>query len=346
MSFASPLARALDLRGDLRLDVVRAPALQGNSLGDPADRTLPVYLPPGYDPDGSRRYPTFYVLHAYGGNAASAVAARPWETNVVQWIDRLIVQKKMPPALLAVVDGWTRLGGAQYVDSVHNGRYATYAARDVVAHLDTRYRTIACEGGRAVLGRSSGGFGAIHLATTHPGVFCAFASHSGDAYFRLSLVAAFAMAHRTLEAYGGEAERFVEAFEQKQKRSQAEFETMMILAQAAAYSPLAARPFAFDLPFDATTGELRDDVLDRWLSFDPVEACMSKHAELARLRLRFLDAGRRDDYGLDVGARILAGRLRGMDLDVTHQEFEDDHRNIGYRYAVSLPALAAVMDAE
>ncbi len=336
----------MELHGDLRLDVVHAPALEGNPLGDAADRALPVYLPPGYDAEGSRRYPAFYVLHAYGGNAASAVAERPWETNVVQWIDRLIAQKKMPPALLVVVDGWTRLGGSQYVNSIHNGNYATYAARDVVAHVDAHYRTIAKEGGRAALGRSSGGFGAIHLAMTQPGVFCAFASQSGDAYFELSLTGAFAMAHRTLESYGGDVRRFVEAFEQKQKRSQAEFETMMILAQAAAYSPAAPLEFALYLPFDTGTGAVRRDVFARWLAFDPVEACADKREELARLRLRFLDAGRRDEYALDIGARALAQRMRDVGLDVVHQEFDDDHRNTGYRYAASLPALAAVMDHE
>lgn len=336
----------MELHGELRLDVVRAVALEGNPLGDSAMRALPVYVPPGYDAEGSRRYPTFYVLHAYGGNAASAVAERPWETNVVQWIDRLIVQKKVAPSLLVVVDGWTRLGGSQYVNSVHNGNYATYVARDVVAHVDARYRTIAREGGRAVLGRSSGGFGAIHLAMTQPGTFCAFASQSGDAYFELSLTGAFAMVQRTLEAYDGNLRGFVEAFEQKHKRSQADFETMMILAQAAAYSPAASHAFDVELPFDAVTGEVRSDVFARWRAFDPVEACAGQRAQLERLRLRFLDAGRRDEYGLDIGARVLAARLRDMGLAVTHQEFEDDHRNTGYRYAASLPALAAVMDHE
>lgn len=336
----------MELHGELRLDVVRAPALVGNALGDPAERTLPVYVPPGYDAEGSRRYPTFYVLHAYGGNAASAIAERPWETNVVQWIDRLIAQKKVAPSLLVVVDGWTRLGGSQYVNSIHNGDYATYAARDVVTHVDARYRTIAREGGRAVLGRSSGGFGAVHLAMTQPGVFCAFASQSGDAYFELSLTGAFAIAQRTLEAYDGSVRGFVEAFEQKQKRSQADFETMMILAQAAAYTPAAPLAFDVDLPFDAVTGAVRGDVFARWLAFDPVQACAEKRAQLERLRLRFLDAGRRDEYALDIGARVLARRLRDMGMDVTHQEFQDDHRNTGYRYAASLPALAAVMDRE
>jgi enterochelin esterase family protein len=99
-----------------------------------------------------------------------------------------------------------------------------------------------------------------------------------------------------------------------------------------------------ELPFDLRTGEIRDDVFARWLAFDPVERVGSRVKELSRLRLRFIDCGRRDEYSLDIGARILAARMREHGLDVRHEEFDDDHRNVGYRYEISLPALAAVLD--
>ena len=100
-----------------------------------------VYKRQGYDPAGSRRYAALYVLHGYTGDVAAMVSSRPWETNVVQWADRLIASKRMPPVVLVVVDGFTRLGGSQYVDSIHNGAYATYTVRDIVGHVDHNYRT-------------------------------------------------------------------------------------------------------------------------------------------------------------------------------------------------------------
>ncbi|HTD34898.1 MAG TPA: alpha/beta hydrolase-fold protein, partial [Candidatus Elarobacter sp.] len=163
------LSRLQGLRGALHLDFVDSPALRDNALGDPSVRPLAVYTPPGYDAEGSRRYPVLYVLHGYTGNTGALIATRAWETNVVQWIDRLVAADRMPPAILAIVDGFTRLGGSQYVDSVHNGDYATYTVRDAIGHVDANYRTIASEGGRAVLGKSSGGFGALHLCLEHPG---------------------------------------------------------------------------------------------------------------------------------------------------------------------------------
>lgn len=341
----SELSRILGLQGILRVDEIDSASLRDNPLGDPSVRMLPVYTPLGYDPEGSARYPVLYALHGYSGDATSLTSTRPWETNVVQWADRLIIAGAMPPAILVLVDGFTRLGGSQYVDSIHNGNYATYVARDVVGHVDARYRTVAREGGRAVFGKSSGGFGAIHLALAHPGVFAAFASHSGDAYFRYAHPISFPTAQRTLEEHGGPAE-FVGAFELRDKRPKSWFTTIEMLGYAAAYSPLTHAAFAFDLPFNLATGELREDVFARWLAYDPVERVATGREALDRLRLRFLDCGRRDEYGLDVGARVLAERMRDYGLDVRHEEFDDDHRNIGYRHRVSLPAMAEVLDRE
>lgn len=335
---------ALGLRGVLHVDRITSAALAGNALGDPAERDVIVYTPPGYDPEGSRVYPVLYVLHGYSGNALALVSARPWERNVVQWADQLIRERRMPPAILVIVDGFTRLGGSQYIDSIHNGNYATYTVRDVVGHVDHSYRTVAREGGRAVLGKSSGGFGAMHLVMAHPGIFAAFASHSGDAYFTYAAPPAFPSVQRTLEKHDFSIATFVEVFEKKLKRSQPEFQTMEILGYTAAYSPRSATAFDLDLPFDLHSGKLRDDVFARWLAFDPVERVSGADAALRGLRLRYLDCGRRDEYGLDIGARLVAARIRDLGLTVRHEEFDDDHRNVGYRYEISLPALAEVLD--
>ena len=339
------LGRLLGLAGDLRIHFIDSPALAGNPLGDPSVRPLAVYEPPGFDPGGSQRYGVIYVLHGYTGDVAALVAARPWETNVVQWADRLVRDGAMPPVLVAIVDGNNRFGGSQYVDSIGSGAYATHAIRDCIGFVDRTYPTIASEGGRAVVGKSSGGFGALHLTMSYPGVFCAFASHSGDAGFAGAYVVEFVKTQRILEAHGRDPRAFVEAFEAKFKRSQDEMHAIMMLGQAAAYSPRSAEAFDLDLPFDLATGAPRDDVFARWLAFDPAETCVAHRAELARLRLRYLDCGRRDEYALDAGARVFAARVREMGLDVRHEEFDDDHRNVGYRYAVSLPLLARVLEA-
>lgn len=341
----SDAGRLLGLAGDVRVVDVEASALRGNALGDPTRRLLPVYVPPGFDPEGSRRYPVIYVLPGFTGSAVGMLAARPWERGVVEIADAEIVAGRMPPTLVVLVDGFTRLGGSQYVDSIHNGRYATYVARDVVAAVDGALPTLASEGGRAVVGKSSGGFGALHLVMHAPGVFGAVGAHSADGNFAASLPPAFAAAQRAFESYGGDLAAFVTAFERAHKRPQAHYAALEMLAYAAAYSPRSASAFDVDLPFDARSGAIREDVFARWCRFDPIEAALERRPELARLRLRYVDCGRRDEYALDLAARILVDRMRAMGLGVEHEEFDDDHRSVGYRYAESLPRLARVLES-
>ena len=40
--------------------------LVGNPLGDPIERDLYVYVPPGYDPNASRRWPAVLALTLAG----------------------------------------------------------------------------------------------------------------------------------------------------------------------------------------------------------------------------------------------------------------------------------------
>src|SRR5579872_4942459 len=105
MQERSGLARLLGLAGDVSIDFVRSEALTAHPLGDPAERPVVVYRPAAYDAEGSRRYPALYVLHGYTGDAAALLSARPWETNVLQWMDKLVTERRMPPALLVLVDG-------------------------------------------------------------------------------------------------------------------------------------------------------------------------------------------------------------------------------------------------
>ncbi|HVA38994.1 MAG TPA: alpha/beta hydrolase-fold protein [Candidatus Dormibacteraeota bacterium] len=342
---ASDLRRLLALSGALLVEEIESPALRGNALGDPSRRLLPVYLPPGYDAEGSRRYPTLYGLHGFTGSAAALLGAKPWSQNPVQWLDRLIVEGRVPPAILVLVDGFTRYGGSQYVNSALNGNYADYAARDVVDYVDANFRTLAQPGGRGLFGKSSGGFGTLHLVMEYPGRFAAAASQSGDAYFTYCYLPDFVKAQRALERHGGLA-GFVAAFDGEKKKGGASMDAMNIVGMTAAYSPKpdAKEPFDLEFPFDLKTGVLREDVWARWLQFDPAVACVERIAGFRALRSLYVDCGRRDQYALDLGARILVGRLREHNIEVRHEEFDDDHMNVLYRHEQVYPALLERLD--
>ena len=54
---------------DGRLDehVISSEALRGNPLGDPHERPLWVYVPPGYDDEPERRFPSIYAIQGMTG---------------------------------------------------------------------------------------------------------------------------------------------------------------------------------------------------------------------------------------------------------------------------------------
>jgi enterochelin esterase family protein len=326
------------------IETVESRALAGNPLGDPTARQVTVWLPPSYGREPARRYPVIVWLAGYGGTGEMLFSGNPWQPGLGQRLDRLVGGGAMGEAIVVAPDCFTRWGGAQYLDSPATGDYETHLLSEVIPAIDRRYRTVATREGRAIGGKSSGGFGALVLAMRHPELFAAVASHAGDMAFELSALKDLPVAARTLRRHGGVA-GFIAHFEASERKSGDAFGTMMVLAQAGAYSPEAGRPGGVALPFDLVTGDIDWEVWRRWKAWDPIEM-LPAHAEaLRRMKLVFLDAGTRDEHNLDLGARIFAARLRTLGVACEHQEFDDGHRGTAYRYDVSLPKLAAALGA-
>src|SRR5437868_2486584 len=180
---------------------VHSVVLQGNPLGDPATRDLPVLLPPGYDA-GSRRYPALYGLAGFTGRGVQMLNIDPWQPNMVQRLDQLYAAG-MPHAIVALPDCFTTLGGSQYLNSQAVGRYEDYVVNELVPFVDDRFRTIPQPESRGVFGKSSGGYGAMVLGMRHPDVFGALACHSGDMWFELCYKPDFPKACNAVNAAGG-----------------------------------------------------------------------------------------------------------------------------------------------
>ncbi len=319
-------------RGTVVVDRIDSRVLRGNALGDPHERDLHVYLPPGYS-KGSRRYPVIVLIVGFTGISENPYQRGYFGEALQDRMDRLIAAKKVPPMLIATPDCVTALGGSQYVDSAAVGRYETFVVKEVVPHLDSRFRTKPAARHRAICGKSSGGYGALMLGMRHPGVFGSLASHSGDAYFDYCYRGDFPTAWNTLRAAGG-PEKWLRGFQKRRvkKPGGGDIHTVNIMAMAACYSPNAEAPLGFDLPFDLETGEERADVMRRWRAKDPVVACRRYAKNLKKLRGIFIDCGLRDEWHLHIGARVLSQRLTELGIRHVHEEFDDTHRSISYRY--------------
>ena len=320
--------------------------LADNPLGDPATRSVGVYLPPGYD--GTRRFPTVMVLTGFTGTGLSLLNSTPWEPNLAARMDSLVAAGRARPAILILPDCFTRYGGSQYADSPAIGRYQSYLLDEVLPLVEARYRCIAAPEGRAVVGKSSGGYGALALVMDRPGTFAAAGSHAGDAAFHICYGRDFPSVLLQLERKGGIAP-YLAWFESQVTKPSSSIEVMSHLCSAAAWSPSSTGPYGFGvgfrLPFAERTGEVVPEVFARWLAHDPVERASDPAviATLKSLRALYLDAGLQDEYFLQLGARQLSARLTAAGVAHVHEEFDGTHRGIQHRYDRSLAVLTEVL---
>jgi enterochelin esterase family protein len=299
--------------------------LAGNPLGDPVERDLFVYLPPGYDE--SRRYPTVYVLSGFTGRGKMMLNDNAFAPDFSERMDMLIGSGRIRPMIAVLPDCFTRYGGSQYLNSTATGRYEDYLTEEIVPFVDSNFATVDDRGARAVIGKSSGGYGALILAMRHADQFALACSIAGDVYFeacyRPDLVKAF-------RAVDGDPEGLVaRMWDEEAKKGKHDFDGLNAIGMSACYSPNGT---GYDLPFDLETGRIRPDVWERWLGHDPV-TLVENHAEnLRSMKLLLIEAGRSDEFAMDIGARVLSSRLREFGIEHIHEEFDGGHFNISHRY--------------
>jgi S-formylglutathione hydrolase FrmB len=330
-----------DLAGRLDRATIVSELLRGNPLDDPHERPVWVYLPPGYD-DGDGRYPTVYVLQGYTGHVAMWANRTPFRQPFIETADAVFAAGSAPACVVVYVDAWTAYGGSQFVDSPGTGRYHSYLCDEVVPWVDARYRTIPAAASRAVSGKSSGGFGAMITPMLRPDLFGALATHAGDTLYELCYVPDFARAARHLRGYDHDIAAWWRDFRSRPSFTREADGTLLgVLGCAACFS--AGDDGVPVLPFDPRTGELRPEVWNRWLAWDPVRM-IDRYADALRsLGAIWIDAGTRDDYFLDLGAEAFRAGLDrvGVRADRVHFElFDATHAGIDYRYPMALAWLA------
>jgi S-formylglutathione hydrolase FrmB len=328
--------------GRVEVHAFESRLLVGNPLGDPHVRRVPVYVPQAAR-DGKRRFPVLFALAGFTGSGLSYLAYDWYAPTLPERLDRLIAAG-MPPVVVVMVDGMTAVGGNQYVDSSAVGPWASHVVDELVPWAETSFPVLPGREHRGAFGKSSGGYGALMMGLEHADTFAAVASHSGDCAFEYCYGPDFPKTLDGLRAEGG----LGEFLRKLRARAWPKFPpslhpTLNTVAMAHFYSPNPAAPFGFDLPVDEATGARRPDVLARWAGRDPVVLAPRRAADLRRLRLLWFDCGTRDEFNLHHGTRLLAGALKGSGVPHVHEEFDDDHKGVGYRQDVSLPLLARAL---
>ena len=311
--------------------------LQSNPWGDPARRRLAVYRTAGSEDAGP--LPVFWDLAAYTNSGPGHLNWKRHGETLLARIDRLVEQGRMGPSLFVFPDCYTTLGGNQYLNSAGVGRYADYLIEELVPLVDERFDTRAQPSGRAVFGKSSGGYGALALAMLRPGVWGAVAAHAADVGFDRVYQPDFPNAARVLGQADGDIEGFIHRFWHRDKLDWSEFQVLMTLCLAATYDPDPDDPRRIRLPFDLHTCQIDPDRWQQWLRFDPLNLVENAAPALRQLRALWIDVGSRDQYHIQFGTRQFHQRLQELKVPHHFEEFDGTHSGLDWRLDHSLPAL-------
>lgn len=324
--------RLLTLRHD-------SACLRDNPWHDPHERDVLVYLPPGYDPGWS--YPAILILPAFAGTGEGLLGRGLGDISIATRIDRLI-RDGCPPFVAVLPDAMTSVGGSQYLDSEGIGAYQTYVAEEIPRFVADH---VSVSGKWGAAGRSSGGYGALRLAIDRPGLLSAVACHAADMGFELTYASDVRAAITGVHALGG-LEGWLERFWALNRPSAHHFAAFNLIAMSCAYEPdPEATPYPCRLPFDWKSGAVDLSAFSRWTRHDPLSLIERDETvqALRRLNLLFLDAGDRDEYGLQLSLRRFVGALERQSVPHEHDEHPGGHRGTAWRFDVSLPKLARAL---
>ncbi|HEY7075016.1 MAG TPA: alpha/beta hydrolase-fold protein [Solirubrobacteraceae bacterium] len=332
------------LHGTLDRLVAESELLADNPLGDPARRPLYVYRPPGVELDHPRGLPGVYVIQGYTGMVDMWLNRNPFEPAMVERLDALFAAGGCPDAIVVFVDAWTAYGGSQFVNSPSTGRYMDYLCDEVVPFVDERYPTLAGRDHRGLTGKSSGGYGAMIVPMLRPDVFGALASHAGDALFEHCYINEFGKVARKLrDDFEGSWDVFFDRMAAAESFDYDRFGAIMTYGCAAAWSPDPANPGKALMPFDIPSGRLVDDVWQQWLAWDPVRMAPQRADALRSLRRIYLDAGKADEFYLDLGAQAFADELDKLGVEHTLELFDGKHGGLTYRYPGAIRELVLAL---
>src|SRR5258708_1067485 len=240
--------------------------LEGNALNDPYERPLWVYLPPEYEQETARHYPSIYVIQGMSGRLDMWRNRTAFRKNFPELLDDLFAKGEAPPCIVVWVDCWTSDGGSQFLNSPATGNYHSSLCDEIVPWVDAHYRTLPQREHRGIMGKSSGGYGAMVTPMLRPDLWGGLATHAGDALFETCYLPEFRESVRIRrDLYDGSFDNFWQHFRSRPAFSRSGDHVLMNdWCMAACYS--ADSDGTVNLPYNLTTGALLPHVWERWLA--------------------------------------------------------------------------------
>lgn len=260
---------------------VHSASIDGNLMGESADRDVMVFLPPSYSKLGSRlsnrRYPVVYALHGY------FIDPEQWskEIHVPQTIEGAFAQGATE-MIVVLPNSKNAYNGSMYSSSITTGDFENFIAHDLVTYIDSHYRTIATRASRGLVGHSMGGYGASRIGMKHADVF-------GSLY----LMSPCCLSVRDPGPFNAEVQQQLESVRSPAESAKINFWVRATFANAAAWSPNPNNPPLYlDLPFK--DGQLQKDVMNKWAANAPLSFVDQYIGELKKYKAISIDVGDQD----------------------------------------------------
>ncbi len=297
--------------------------LKENPLGDSYKRAIPVL-----SPTVNGAHPVVFVLAGFTGNAPFYTNPKFNEPNAVQVICEAYEKGLAPCAHYVFVDALTSWGGSQFINSSATGNYEDYIIQEIVLAIKDNYDCMLGSSNWSVMGGSSGGYGSLHLGSKFPEIFGVIGAIAPDSFFQASLLPEFYVAAPTWEKYGSTQKILDDLKSGKITKLKNWHSITNAIAMAACYAPKGA---GLDILFPLNReGELIPEVWDKFLEKDPVHFLKERKPRLHN-SVVYLDVGQRDNFHLQYGARQIAKLLSTQDFQLTYNEFDGNHFEIGER---------------
>jgi S-formylglutathione hydrolase FrmB len=301
--------------GESRLEVITldSHALKNNPLHDPSSRPFPVFLPA--QATNGARLPVVYYLPGYGNSADNFIQ----DSN--EWLKfTQTIADEITPVVLVIVDGKTRWGGSQYLNSTAQGNYEDYVCDEIVSAVEARHPAATNGVRRIIAGHSSGGFGALRLGSSRQKLFDAVIALSPDSDFptsHLPLVKVAAVTNVPL----AEIEKIAAGKLPVPEDGDLDY----ALGLSAAYAPRGiSHPGEFEWLYDAQ-GNFREEIWQRWLSNDPLAIVRKNPDAFAAGQAIYLEGAAQDEFSANIGARKIFDVLRSRPARATFYEPSGHH---------------------
>jgi len=310
---AGSLTYAQSHQGTKERIKVYSHAIEGNLMGDPAERDVTVYLPPSYNSQPDKRFPVLYMLHGFTDSDSKWFGWEDHWINLHEVLDASLREGLSKEMIVVMPNAYNSFKGSMYSSSVTIGDWETFIARELVSYMDSHYRTIPETTSRGLAGHSMGGYGTIRLGMKFPEVWSAI-------YF----MSPCCMDGTMLDT-DPDLMKSVEAIHSPDQLESTGFPVIATLALAAAWAPDPENPpFYLDLPF--ANGEVLPEIAAKFSANRTLYVIDQYVYNLKKLKAIGMEAGLQDS-GISESTRKLHELLNAYDIPHQYESYEGDHLN-------------------